>query len=247
MHRFFINKENIKGDLLVVEGEDVKHIKNVLRLNIDDKINVCDGEGSDYLVKISEISKKDIRCNIIKKYDTVKTPLEIVLYQGMPKSSKMDLIIQKTTELGVSKIIPVMTKRTVVKINNKKKEKKKITRWEKIATEAAKQSKRGFIPKVEGIINFKDMINILSKEEDILVPYENENNIGIKRVLKNIEGNKINIIIGPEGGFEEEEIEKLQEINSNIITLGPRILRTETAGFATLAVVMYELGDLGVI
>lgn len=247
MHRFFVEKEWIYDNKVEIKGEDVKHIKNVLRLKVGDKITICDGETTDYLTEIQEIESNQIIGSIIcKGRSEGESPIDVVLYQGLPKSSKMDLIIQKATELGIKKIVPVVTERTVVKIENQNKEKKKLERWNKIALEASKQSKRGQIPEVGNIISFDNMLKEI-KEDFVIVPYENERKIGAKETLKEYNGKKISIVIGPEGGFESSEIDKLQDIDSNIITLGPRILRTETAGFTTIAIVMYELGDLGVI
>ncbi|WP_202711162.1 16S rRNA (uracil(1498)-N(3))-methyltransferase [Sporosalibacterium faouarense] len=247
MHRFFIDSDNVHESQVVITGDDVKHIKNVLRLNVGDKIMVCDGESNDYLIEIENIESNQVIGKIINKERSKgEPPIDVVLYQGLPKSTKMDLIIQKATELGVKRIVPVITERTVVKIDNPKKENKKLERWNRIALEASKQCKRGQIPNVEGVINFKEMVEEI-KEDFVIVPYENEIKIGTKEILSKFNDKTISIVIGPEGGFEEEEIEKLKEIGANIITLGPRILRTETAGFTTMAIVMYELGDLGVI
>lgn len=248
MHRFFVDRENINESVIEIDGEDVKHIKNVLRLEIDEEIEICDKLGTDYKCKIIETSKEKVKCKILETYKSKgESEIEIVLFQGLPKSTKMELIVQKSTELGVKKIVPLVTSRSIVKINDRKKEDKKIERWTKIAEEAAKQSKRGVIPKISSIMTFSEMLENLNDEEVVIVPYESEENIGIKSVLKDCKHKKINIIIGPEGGFSEEEIELLKEINSHIVTLGPRILRTETAGFTTTAVVLYELGDLGVV
>lgn len=248
MHRFFVDKDNITESNIEIIGEDVKHIKNVLRLDIDSVISICDKEENDYIVKIKEINKHNILCEIIEKYKSKgEPPIEINLYQGIPKSSKMDIIVQKATEIGVRKIIPVITDRTVVKIQDRKKEDKKIDRWQRIAEEAAKQSKRGLIPEVTNILTLKEVVNILTNEDFVLVPYENENQVSLKDVINSYKGKKINILIGPEGGFEESEINELKNINAHIVTLGPRILRTETAGLTTSAIVLYELGDLGVI
>ncbi len=248
MHRFFINKENIINDTVLIDGDDVKHIKNVLRLKIGSKIVVCDGECSDYVVEIAKIGNNDVCGTILNKEKSKgEPPIDIVLYQGLPKSAKMDLIVQKCTELGVCKIVPIVTERTVVKVEDNKKEQKKIDRWNRIALEAAKQSKRGKVPEVKSIISFERLINDIADGSFTIVPYEDELKIGAKEILKKCNGEKINIIIGPEGGFEETEIAKLKEIGGHIISLGPRILRTETAGFATLSIIMYELGDLGVI
>ncbi len=248
MHRFFVDKENIQDDKIMVIGDDVKHIKNVLRLMEGDIISLCDKLGTDYTAEISDLSKEKIICRILeRKVSETEPPIEVILYQGIPKSTKMDLIIQKNTELGVSKIIPVITDRTVVKIQDRKKEEKKLERWNKVTEEAAKQSKRGIVPEVYQILTFEEMLKALKNDGLIIVPYENEENIGIKEVLKSETSKKINIVIGPEGGFEQKEIESLKAIGSKIVSLGPRILRTETAGFITSAIVLYELGDLGVI
>ena len=179
-----------------------------------------------------------------REFGNHEPPISIILYQGLPKSSKMDFIVQKATEIGVKEIYPIITNRTVVKIDNNKKEKNKVDRWNKISEEAAKQSKRDIIPKVNSVLSFKEMINILKDEENILVPYENQEGIGIKDIIKKISNKKIHVIIGPEGGFEEEEIEELKDIGSNTVSLGPRILRTETAGIVALSILLYELGDM---
>lgn len=246
MHRFFVDSENINSKEVIIDGEDIKHIKASLRLEIEDEIEVSNKEGTDYRCKIRQINNDNIVCEIIETYKSeAESDIDIILFQGLPKSTKMELIIQKSTELGVKKIVPLASERCVVKIHDKKKEKKRIERWARIAQEAAKQSKRGIIPEISSIVSFKDALEILKDEDLVIVPYENEENLGIKTVLKNTTSKRINIIIGPEGGFEESEIEALKEINSKIVTLGPRILRTETAGFTTSALILYELGDLG--
>jgi len=248
MHRFFVRKDNIFDKTIDITGEDVKHIKNVLRLNINDILEICDNEENDYTVKIKSIEKNKIQCEILTKdISRTEPPIDIVLYQGLPKASKMDFIIQKATEIGVKKIVPVITERAIVKIKDIKKEEAKIARWTRIAEEAAKQSRRGTIPNICSILNFNEMIDVLSEKELVIVPYECEEDTGIKNVLKNSNCNEVHILIGPEGGFEESEIKVLQEIGCKTVTLGPRILRTETAGLVTSTIVLYELGDLGVI
>jgi len=248
MHRFFVKKTNFLEDNVTIDGDDVKHIKNVLRLNIEDIISVCDGEKSDYTVKITEIGKDTIKGEIVHREESKsEPPIEVVLFQGIPKSTKMDLITQKATELGIIKIVPVITERTVIKIQDRKKEEKKLERWQRIAEEASKQSKRGAIPEIGSILTFKEMVSILKDEKFVIVPYENEKNIGMKEILKSYSDGRINIIVGPEGGFEDYEIEQLVDVGARIVTLGPRILRTETAGFTAISIVLYELGDLGVV
>jgi len=248
MNRFFVDKNNIMEDTILINGEDVNHIKNVLRLKVEDEINICDGDSNEYRVTINNIEKNIVECKILeRKISNTEPPLKIKLYQGLPKSTKMDLIIQKATEIGVSQIIPIITDRTVVKIEDRKKESKKLERWNRIAEEAAKQSRRGVIPQVKEVLSFKELLKVLHHDDAVLVPYENEKKQGLKKVLSNIKSKNISIIIGPEGGFSEWEINELEKINSIVVSLGPRILRTETAGFTAMTIILYELGDLGVI
>jgi 16S rRNA (uracil1498-N3)-methyltransferase len=182
--------------------------------------------------------------------ETVKNitepPVEIILYQGLPKSDKMDYIIQKGVELGLKGIVPVITERTVVKLADKKGEQKKCERWNRISMEAAKQSNRGIIPLVGLPIDFKKAVNAAKDFDISLIPYEKERGNGLKGVILNrIDAKKVSIFIGPEGGFAEKEIEIAIENGIYPVTLGPRILRTETAGIAVLSILMYELGDVG--
>ncbi len=247
MHRFFVLEENILENTIKIVGTDVNHIKNVLRLSIEDKVEVI-GSKYNYDCEISHISKDEILLLIKEVKDkTNESNLRISLFQGLPKSSKMETIIQKCTELGVYNFYPVSTNRSVVKINDMKKEEKKVQRWQLIAEEASKQSKRDIIPKVENILGFNDMMEKI-KDKVVIVPYESEEKLSIKGLKTSLENvDEINIIIGPEGGFEEYEIEKLKNSGAHIVTLGPRILRTETAGVVTATILMYEFGDLGVI
>lgn len=247
MNRFFINKKQIKDDKIEIIGSDVKHIKDVLRLKQGEKIEiVC--EGYTYIGEILQIEKREVRLGIVGKYKGENEPsTQIILYQGLAKGSKMDLVLQKCTELGVSKFYPLETNRAVVKIKNEKKANSKVDRWQEIVDQAAKQSKRDVIPLVNEILSFVQMIKLLENEESVIVPYEDEKQQSIKTVLSNIKNKKIHLIIGPEGGFEDTEIERLKEIGANIVTLGPRILRTETAGLVASTMIFYELGDLGVV
>ncbi len=247
MHRFFVEKAQIKDDKIEIIGSDVKHIKDVIRLQIGEKLQVS-SEGITYDGEIEEISKKTVIVRINNAFKGENEPSTyITLYQGLAKSSKMDLIIQKCTEVGVSEFYPVATARAVVKIRDEKKSESKVKRWSQISDEASKQSKRDIRPVINEVINFDDMINILRHEKNILVPYEDETVNDIKTSLSDINDKRVNIVIGPEGGFKEEEIAKLKDIGASIVTLGPRILRTETAGLVTATIVFYELGDLGVL
>lgn len=248
MHRFFVNIDNIYDKTIEIIGEDVKHIKNVLRLDIGDIIEVCDNGEYEYTTKIISIEKNKVQCEIIdKRRSKSEAPIRVILYQSLPKATKMDFIVQKATEIGVSKIVPVITERAVVKIKDLKKEENKLERWTRIAEEAAKQSKRGVIPQVSNILSFNEMLAVLKENQMVIVPYESEEINGIKSVLKDCNSKEVHILIGPEGGFEDSEIKLLQEIDSKIVTLGPRILRTETAGLVASTIVLYELGDLGVV
>lgn len=247
MHKFFVPIDNFNENEVIILGDDVKHIYKVLRLPEGEKININNCNGKEFLCEIKEISKKEVRAIILEELDlSLENSVEVYLFQGLPKSSKMDLIVQKNTELGVKEITPIITERVVVKTELK--EFKKLDRWNRIALEACKQCKRSIVPKIGDVIEFKELLDSLDIYDLILVPYENEEDYGLKYVISKIKKEdikKVAIIIGPEGGFEEREIEELKRKGSFIITLGPRILRTETAGFTAVSLVSYELGDLG--
>jgi len=246
MNRFFVDRSQIEVNGIRITGKDVKHIKDVLRLKVKDMIEVV-SEGILYTCQILDMANDMVYGKIIDvTYGKNEPPIEIVLFQGIAKGDKMDLIVQKSTEIGVKHIYPVVTKRTVVKIKDNK-EKSKIDRWNAISQEAAKQSKRDFVPIVHDILTFNEMLDVLKYEDNIIVPYEMEHSLGLNEALKRVKGNRISIIIGPEGGFEEEEVRLLKEVGGQVVTLGPRILRTETAGIVTMSLILYELGDLGVI
>ena len=247
MDRFFTPKSNInlEQNTCVIEGEDVKHISRVLRCRENDKLEVCDMDNNEYICEIKEINKDNILLDIIEKVNIKReSNLKVKLYQGMPKGTKMELILQKLTEIGVDEIVLVQTKRSVTKIDNKK-EDKKIERWERIIYEAAKQSKRGKIPTLRGVLTFKEALEDMKNNDLNLCPYENERTISIKECLKDVSADTIGIFVGPEGGFEEDEIEKIQDIDGKVVSLGPRILRTETASVVASSIVLYELSDLG--
>ena len=247
MDRFFTPKSNInlEQNTCIIEGEDVKHISRVLRCKENDKLEVCDMDNNEYICEIREINKDNILLDIIEKVNIKReSSLKVKLYQGMPKGTKMELILQKLTEIGVDEIVLVQTKRSVTKIDNKK-EDKKIERWERIIYEAAKQSKRGKIPTLRGVLSFKEALKDMENNDLNLCPYENERTISIKECLKDVNTNTIGIFVGPEGGFEEDEIEKIQDMDGKVVSLGPRILRTETASVVASSIVLYELSDLG--
>lgn len=246
MPKFFIRKENINGDFINITGENIKHIKNVLRMKKGDVITLNDNEGTDYTVELKDFNDDCIVSYILKKETCNTEPkLEVTLYQGIPKSDKMDYIIQKTVELGIKKIVPVITERTVVKLKDEKDMEKKKTRWEKISEEASKQSNRGIIPEVAMPLSFEEALKDMSNKQLKLIPYENENKNTLRSIFNDNYIENAAFIIGPEGGFSENEIKKAERYGITPITLGPRILRTETAGIALLSILMYCFGDIG--
>jgi len=246
MHRFYVEQDLIRDNYISIIGSDVNHIKNVLRLRQGDEIVICNGQGKDYYCIINEVSDNEVVAAIDAVKDTAaELKSRIALFQGLPKKDKFELIIQKAVELGAAEIVPVMTGRVVVKLEDKKKEEKKLQRWQAIAMEAAKQSGRGIIPAVRSVHSFFDAIKALSRMELALIPYEKATDISITRELlgKIADYSRIGVFIGPEGGFEEEEIKLAMEHNIKPITLGRRILRTETAGLAILSMMMLMLEE----
>lgn len=246
MHKFFTPMELFTDTHATIVGEDVKHIYRVLRVTQGEKVIVNNLNGQEFLGEVEEVNKQEVLIKILEKLDiNNESNINITLFQGLPKATKMDLIVQKCVELGISKIVPTITHRVDIKLKG---EFKKLDRLNKIAQEASKQSKRTIIPKVESPIEFNEALKEMENLDLIVVPYENATGFGIKSMINklNIENIKtIGIMIGPEGGFEEEEIELLKSKKANIVTLGPRILRTETAGFTCTAILQYELGDVG--
>ena len=249
MSKFFVKEEQISNNRIKIIGEDVNHISNVLRMKKNDELQICNQDtGENYLSKIISISKTVVECEIQEKIDkTTESNVNITLFQGIPKFEKMELIIQKNTEVGIKDIVPVMMERTVVKLDDKLAN-KKLERWQKIAEIAAKQSMRDIIPSIENIIKTKDID--ATKFDAFLVAYENENHNMLKSELLKLREDKekdkkynIAVLIGPEGGISEKEIEMLQAQKAKFISLGKRILRTETAGLVMVGNIMYELEE----
>lgn len=240
MPKFFFDKKDRSGGQICLHGEDEKHIKTVLRAKEGEELTLCDGEGMDYQCRISSLAD-GVQLEVLSKAPCETEPkTKITLYQGLPKADKMELIIQKCVELGVERIVAVSTERAIVKLD--KKEGKKLERWQKIAEAAAKQSGRGKIPEIGGqVLKFKDAVAEAKRLDGAIIPYEREEKTGLREFVQNFEGESIGVFIGPEGGFAEEEIALAQENGITPITLGKRILRTETAGMTTTAILLYEL------
>ena len=247
MHRFYVDNLSELNKSVTIEGEDVNHIKNVLRLTVGDSITVSDGSSRDYECVIASISDV-VTADIVDIHDcNAELPVKLRLFQGVPKADKFELIIQKSVELGAAEIIPVMMERTVVKLDDKKQD-KKLERYRKIAEAAAKQSRRGIIPEVSSYISFKNAVKTLTEADDkvkrlILVPYESAEGMDYARniIASAGEYDEIDIFIGPEGGFADSEIELAKQNGASIISLGNRILRTETAGLAILSILGFTL------
>lgn len=243
MDRFFSNNIDLQNNKIIIDGDDVKHITKVLRMKEDNLLEICDNNDNEYIAKIKNMGKKEISLDIVEKKEIKReSKVRVKLFQGYPKGSKFELIIQKLTEIGVCNITPLITKRVINK-SLKEKEAKKFDRWEKIIYEASKQSKRGKIPTLNGFLDLEEMIE-QTKDDDLkIVFYENEDDLNLKNIIskENKEDIKsVSVVIGPEGGFEEEEIEMLKENNYYISTLGKRILRTETASIVAASLILYE-------
>ena len=246
MYQFFVDPGAISEKQVVITGKDVNHIKNVLRMKVGEEIAVSNGvDGREYRCGILQMTEDAVICELrFIKEDGVELPSKIYLFQGLPKADKMELIIQKAVELGVYEIVPVATKRAVVKLDAKKEEKKRL-RWQSIAESAAKQAGRALIPQVAPCMNFDKALRMCNGLDAALIPYEKAE--GMQHARDQVRAlhskHSIGIFIGPEGGFEESEIEAARAAGAIPITLGHRILRTETAGLTMLSILMFELEE----
>ncbi len=242
MPKFFTEKDNISENSLYITGEDVEHLSRVYRAKEGYELTVCDGCGTDYNCRIAQIEKSRITADIISSCKSESEPkVKVTLFQGLPKQGKMETVIQKTTELGIVRIVPTITQRSVVKLPDG--DTKKQQRWQKVALEAAKQSGRGVIPEVTPVMSFEKAVEMASKMQVKIIPYEEELTTTLHSVL-NSDVKEIGIIVGSEGGFELEEVEYAAKKGIIAVTLGKRILRTETVGPALLPIVLYETGDM---
>lgn len=246
MPKFFVDQSQITCEEIEIVGEDVNHIKNVMRMHLGEEITINDRQGHDYECIISNISVDRIKCSIKQVNASQNEPLvHTCLFQSLVKGEKMDFIIQKSVEIGVSHIIPISTERCVVKVDDRKRLESKIGRWNKISESAAKQSGRGMVPTVSMPLCFDKAIKYASENlGKSCIPYEKENNIKLKSFLKSSSCSSIGIFIGPEGGFTEQEIKLAVSYNIEPVTLGRRILRSETAGMVVLSNIMYEAGEM---
>jgi 16S rRNA (uracil1498-N3)-methyltransferase len=248
MYQFFVEDSQAAADYVTIEGSDVNHIRNVLRMRTGEKVRISTASGKNYYCEIAEITERMVQAKILEEAAVgTELPNKIYLFQGLPKADKMELIIQKAVELGAFEIIPVAMKNCVVKLDEKKAA-SKVSRWQEIAKSAAKQSKRSLIPVVQMPMTYRQAIEAAKELDVVLIPYENARGMtATKEAIEAIaQGQSVGIFIGPEGGFAPEEIELAQstlaqETELSLISLGSRILRTETAGLATLSILMYHL------
>ena len=250
MKKFFVYEDQIDNEnkIIKIQGSDVNHIVNVLRLEINDDIEIGmrSNAPKTFISSIKDITEKEVICKIKEELNnSSESELELTVFQGIPKFDKMEFIIQKCTELGVTNFVPLELKRCIVKIKQKDID-KKISRWQKIAEVAAKQCKRNIIPNIMNMSSLHEICNLINNYDMVIVAYEQEEKSELKELLtlyKKIK--KIAIVIGPEGGFETDEISTLKEYGAKIVSLGNRILRTETASITLSSIIMYELGDIG--
>ncbi len=244
MYQFFVEPSQIQGTDIVITGSDVNHIRNVLRMKPGEEISVSNGmDGREYRCGIEQILEDAVICKLrFVKEDQLELPSQITLYQGLPKADKMEFIIQKAVELGAVRIVPVETRRAVVKLDAKKAASKQ-QRWQSIAEAAAKQSKRRVIPEVSLPVRFDEAVKEARGMDIGLIPYELAQGMEhTKEMISGLTpGRTIAVFIGPEGGFEEDEIALARANGIEPVTLGRRILRTETAGLTILSWIMYQL------
>ncbi|GFN22521.1 16S rRNA (uracil(1498)-N(3))-methyltransferase [Thermanaeromonas sp. C210] len=244
-HHFFIPPEELRQKRIVLSGETGHHASRVLRLNIGEEISVADGRGTSFKARVVAVRPGEVVAELLEPLPSNDPPLSITLLQGLPKGDKMELIIEKATELGVSRIVGLLTERVIIKLDEEAAARKK-DRWCKVARAAARQSRRASIPLVEGPCSLEEALNGMAPETLLLVPWEEERQRGLKEALSAVDFSRpLAILVGPEGGLTPAEVDRARRAGGIVVGLGPRILRTETAGLACLAVLMYEGGDLG--
>ncbi len=243
MFQFFVEPGQITAQEAEITGGDVNHIRNVLRMKAGEQVRISDQQGQDFLCRIEKLEESRILLRIQEKCQGTEPPIKITLFQGLPKGDKMELVVQKGVELGVSEIVPVAMQNCVVKLDQKRAEHKR-ARWQAIAESAAKQSKRSLVPVVRPVCTFSEAAAYARELDVRLLPYEQERGMAHTReVLQKVKkGDSVGIFIGPEGGFSAGEVESIRH-EMEIISLGNRILRTETAGLAALAMLLYEVEE----
>lgn len=237
MYHFFIEPKQVRENQIFITGPDVMHMRNVLRMKAGEMVSVSDGRGRTYVCSVEKLDPEQIELQIKETKEMSTEPsVSVTLYQGLPKGDKMELIVQKGVELGVTRIVPVATRRTIVKLDEKKAA-NKVRRWNGIARSAAEQSGRGVVPEVADVLSFAEAVKEARELDQCVIPYELAQDMAKTReILGGIQrGQSVGIFIGPEGGFDQAEVDQVIQSGGHPITLGRRILRTETAGMAVLA------------
>ena len=244
MHRFIVREGLAAGAQVQLSQEEAAHAFKVLRLRPGEEVELTDGEGRLFGAKLNEVSRELVTAEVLEELDGKEAPVRITLYQGYPKADKLELIVQKLTELGACRIVPVVMERSVAKPDQKDKAKRR-ERLQRIAQEAAKQCGRGMIPEIEEAISWKQALMMIEAHELVVMPWEDARDTKLKDVYADrSEAADIAIIIGPEGGISEAEADEAKAAGAVCVTLGPRILRTETAALASTAVAMSLWGDV---
>lgn len=246
MQRYFVTPDSIRGDQVTITGDDVKHITRVLRMEAGDEVIVSNGLGQAFLAALTDLSPEAVTARILEELgQNAEARVKITLAQGLPKGDKMDLIVQKGTEVGLHRFWPLDMTRCIVKYDAKKEQKRR-ERWHKIAKEAAEQAHRTIVPDVSDALTFKQFLGRLHEFDLVLVPYEAEKTTGLRDVLdKHPDVQNVCVVIGPEGGIADQEIEQLLAAGAHPVSLGARILRTETAGLVAAACIHYHHGEMG--
>ena len=241
MANFYIEKTDITENIATISGEEAQHISRVLRMKKGDEVTLCDGEGMFYEAVLSDFSDKMVTAEITSSRKAETEPnVQVTVFQGVPKNPKLETIIQKLTEIGAVRLVPVDTKRAVAKLDKEN----KVDRLRKIAREAAKQSKRGIVPEVLSPVSFKEAVKMASEADLALIPYEEEREMSLKKALQGKTPKTVSVMIGPEGGFDSEEIRLAMESGITSVTLGKRILRTETAPLTVCSAILYEFDEM---
>lgn len=243
MSRFFVSKESVRGNSITIGGKEAHHILEVMRLKVLDKVVAFDGTGKEYVGFIKEAKVNSLSVEVVQTRAPSRTAMpKVTLIQAIPKKEKMDYIVEKSTELGVHSIMPVVTKRTIPRWDDRKAA-GNVERWRKIVKEASKQCGRVELPVIGNVRPFSDCLKDLSDYDLALMAALTDRTVRLKEALAGFNGGRLCIAIGPEGDFTPDEIKRAIEANFKLVTLGPLVLKSDTAGLAVLAILNYEFSN----
>lgn len=250
MQRYFVNKEQFDGDQVIVSGDDARHIQKVMRSRVGQKVIICDGSGSEAIAEITELAGDQVMLNVVEeRLCNAEPQTKVWIAQSLPKGDKMEQVIQKCTEIGAVRFLPFTSARTIVQYDQRK-EAKRLERWRKIAKEAAEQAHRGMIPVIEQTRSWKQLLSLVADSSVSLLCYEQEQEMSLRDAVHQawVEAEQregaVLLMIGPEGGFEAHEVTEAMEAGAHVVSLGRRILRTETAAMVGLTALLYESGEI---